>query len=230
MLLLCHRCGEEKEAETHFHPRRDNARGFQYECIACRREINKKYSRHKPKEAKEKIEEKIRDRKMDREERTRRNYTKERHDKLFQQMSQKLLAGEVFGETSRTFHFAIKLILEQQLDLFYSRTISSPIGVGRKRKVINDTLFEIQGVLSKTVERMKLVEKHEPKTPYENWLPGGQIERVKALATLGLPSSATEAEMKQRYKELAMSAHPDRGGSEELMAEINAAWAVLEKR
>jgi DnaJ-class molecular chaperone len=36
-----------------------------------------------------------------------------------------------------------------------------------------------------------------------------------SLEALGLPSDADEATVRARYKELAMSAHPDRGGSAE---------------
>lgn len=226
MLLRCRRCGEEKEAERHFYRRSDRPSGYQRECIECRKEIKKEAKERKQKEV---IDEKIKDRQINRDEKKRRNVTQERHEKLMKQLSEKLIAGEVFGETPRTFHFAIKIILEQQLDLFYGRDITSPIGVGRKRKIINETLYEIQGVLSRTVGRMKLVEKAEPMSPLDNQLPGGRIERMKALAVLGLNGSATPEDIKRRYKELARGAHPDHGGSEERMAEINAAWSMLER-
>ncbi|WP_347022477.1 DnaJ domain-containing protein [Bacteroides ovatus] len=38
---------------------------------------------------------------------------------------------------------------------------------------------------------------------------------------------ATEAEIKAAYKQAAKSAHPDAGGSNEKMQEVNAAWEVL---
>jgi len=145
------------------------------------------------------------------------------------QLAEKLVAKQAFGETSRTFHFALKTILEQQLDLFYGRTITSPIGASRKRKIVDEALYEIQGVLSRVVQRMKLVEKAEPASELDDLLPGEDRERGRALSVLGLTSVATPAEIKKRYKELARSAHPDHGGSEERMAEINAAWSKLER-
>ena len=44
---------------------------------------------------------------------------------------------------------------------------------------------------------------------------------------LGVKHDATEAEIKAAYKQAAKSAHPDAGGSNEKMQEVNAAWEVL---
>lgn len=56
----------------------------------------------------------------------------------------------------------------------------------------------------------------------------GQQERQTALAELGLEDPVTLAEIKHRYRRLAMAHHPDRGGSGERLRAINAALAVLE--
>lgn len=48
---------------------------------------------------------------------------------------------------------------------------------------------------------------------------------TKAFELLGLdPEKATETEVKRAYRTFAMSAHPDRGGSEERMKEFNLAY------
>lgn len=44
----------------------------------------------------------------------------------------------------------------------------------------------------------------------------------------GLPQSATQEQIRQRYRELALEFHPDRrGGDQALMQEINAAYQRL---
>lgn len=45
---------------------------------------------------------------------------------------------------------------------------------------------------------------------------------------LGVPKSAAPADIKRAYRKRASKAHPDRGGSDEEMARLNRALAVLE--
>jgi hypothetical protein len=56
----------------------------------------------------------------------------------------------------------------------------------------------------------------------------GQEKRQQALDELGLEDPVTPAEIKQRYRRLAMKHHPDRGGSAGRLRAINEALAVLE--
>lgn len=65
---------------------------------------------------------------------------------------------------------------------------------------------------------------------------GGAIERMKpkmdinkARDTLGVSRSATDLEIKAKYHELAKKNHPDQGGSNEKMVEINSAYEELSK-
>jgi DnaJ-class molecular chaperone len=44
---------------------------------------------------------------------------------------------------------------------------------------------------------------------------------------LGVPPTASEAEIKSHYKKLVMKHHPDRGGDPEVIKKINAAYDVL---
>jgi len=46
-------------------------------------------------------------------------------------------------------------------------------------------------------------------------------------AILGAEESAAREEIERRYKRLARSLHPDRGGDEEAMKSLNEAWGVL---
>lgn len=54
-------------------------------------------------------------------------------------------------------------------------------------------------------------------------------EREQALQVLSLHEPVTLAEVKQRYRRLAMALHPDRGGDTEQLQEINWAMAVLRR-
>jgi DnaJ-class molecular chaperone len=49
----------------------------------------------------------------------------------------------------------------------------------------------------------------------------------KSLEVLNLPVLSTMDELKSRYHTLAMQYHPDSGGDERKMAELNAAYAVI---
>ena len=53
------------------------------------------------------------------------------------------------------------------------------------------------------------------------------LERQQALATLGLPPSATADQIKRRYRYLAKRYHPDRGGDPQQMQKIIAAYTLL---
>ncbi len=56
-----------------------------------------------------------------------------------------------------------------------------------------------------------------------------QDERSEALATLGLDGSADYAAIKKRYRELAQSQHPDKGGDAQSFQKITAAKNVLDR-
>ena len=52
-------------------------------------------------------------------------------------------------------------------------------------------------------------------------------ERSEALAELGLEPGVSWAEIRQRYRRLAMQHHPDRGGDTETLQRINEAYRQL---
>jgi hypothetical protein len=54
-------------------------------------------------------------------------------------------------------------------------------------------------------------------------------DRARALEIMSLQTPVTLAEVKQRYRRLAMAAHPDRGGDTEQLQHINWAVAVLRR-
>lgn len=55
------------------------------------------------------------------------------------------------------------------------------------------------------------------------------IERQQALNVLGLPPNATPQQIKRRYRTLAKQYHPDRGGNQQQMQRIIAAYEYLTK-
>lgn len=54
-------------------------------------------------------------------------------------------------------------------------------------------------------------------------------QRAEALAVLGLDEPASADEIQQRYRQLAMTHHPDRGGDGEQFKALQQAIAVLRK-
>ena len=57
--------------------------------------------------------------------------------------------------------------------------------------------------------------------------PSGVMDRAQALQVLGLPESATAANVKDAHRRLIAGMHPDHGGSDFLAAQINQAKDVL---
>jgi hypothetical protein len=56
---------------------------------------------------------------------------------------------------------------------------------------------------------------------------GGDMDRTQALAVLGLPESASDADISAAHRRLITGLHPDQGGSDFLAAQINEARDVL---
>ena len=54
--------------------------------------------------------------------------------------------------------------------------------------------------------------------------------RESLYKILGLPDFASPEEIKKVYRKLALIHHPDRGGDQERMKLINAAYDILSKR
>ena len=53
------------------------------------------------------------------------------------------------------------------------------------------------------------------------------VARLAALAVLGLPETASQADIRRRWKALALAHHPDRGGELARFQAIELAWRTL---
>lgn len=58
---------------------------------------------------------------------------------------------------------------------------------------------------------------------------GAQDDRLEALELMGLEEPVTMVQIKKRYREKAMILHPDRGGSDSQLAELNGALDTLKR-
>ena len=56
-----------------------------------------------------------------------------------------------------------------------------------------------------------------------------EMKNQEASKLLGLGSSFSQEELKKAYKKAAMKNHPDKGGSKEIMQQVNRAYEILQK-
>lgn len=223
MLLICKKCGKELDAEEHFYPRKGTKTGYQYECKTCRKKINEKYKKTKsaerPTRGKDKKDRKPRG--------TSWNHKEAHRKRIIREGGTKISAGESIADTSRTFNFALRLIIDQQMLLFFGRNIQTATGQVRMREVLDDLSFEVRDAISRASIRMRTVHKVDIANRQTG---NGDIRLQKrrvALLALNLRESATLEEVKRAYKTLAMKAHPDHGGDARLMCRLNEALRVL---
>jgi hypothetical protein len=85
-----------------------------------------------------------------------------------------------------------------------------------------------------TLDAMRAIERHGGAAILERAFTGFTALPAPGAArewweVLGVPRTATAAEIQRAYRELAARHHPDRGGSAALMAEINAARDAAER-
>lgn len=88
--------------------------------------------------------------------------------------------------------------------------------------------------IANTIEAMRAIErwgaKHMMKAAFRAFAalpPPGAVRPWRQV--LGLGPTPTFAEAQARYRELARQAHPDSGGSEERMKDLNSAWDAAKR-
>jgi len=221
--LRCGRCHRTLEAEGNFYPKVGSKSGYQNECIQCRKEINKKYPRKKKKSGEERRESGSRKRA------NLKDFVKggEKKRLAMERAADKIKVGEVVGPTTRTLIYPLIVIIEYQLRIFYSRGVCGPVGSRKLETLIGDAMFEIKESLSRIAHRVRQVDWKVLDGGLEKGFLQDEIEEDKAREILGVGKRASEKEIKSKYRDLAKKSHPDVGGSEEMMAELNGALEVL---
>lgn len=115
-----------------------------------------------------------------------------------------------FRKTRKAFFDAVKDgNIEQALKLRHELLHTIP----KDNAEIEQILYEIQTFAI-----------HQPSQQQRARL---QENRINNLAILGLGPDATQKDIKKRYRKLAHTTHPDRGGSKEAFSRINYAYQAL---
>lgn len=219
MLIKCRKCGAELEAEKYFTRRTDTKRGYQYECRTCRAALQRKRRvKHERKEAAKPREPPLK---------VRRDQKTPHRKKVLQKAGEKIAAGAVVAESARGMTFALSLIIEQQLRLFYSKQINSPAASLKLARILEDALFEIKQAFSRAGIRMRpICAIGELTVDLEGSMKSLQA-KAAARTLLGVQECATKEEIKKAYLAKARVAHPDHKGRTEEMQKINEALTLL---
>ncbi len=153
-------------------------------------------------------------------------------------VSQKQAIGELYDEAERIGALPVlSTNLQLRLDgypLSKQRAIDDPGAAlyfqrGGSPTVIacdtyDDLTANIRGI-GLTLEAMRTIERHGATELLERAFMGFQALPAPEQwhQVLGIASGASNAEIDAAYRQLAKSAHPDRGGSETAMSRLNAA-------
>ncbi len=97
-----------------------------------------------------------------------------------------------------------------------------------------DDVADNLAAIAATLDAMRAIERHGGAIVMDRAFAGfaalpapGQHKHWRVV--LGLEAGCTLDMARQAYRALASSAHPDRGGSDAAMAELNGAWAQAQK-
>jgi hypothetical protein len=111
-----------------------------------------------------------------------------------------------------------KLTLAQLLEVRAECIAGDPDGV----PLIEAYLDRLHGAAWREDQARRQSSEEAPPRPAS-----GVMSRQEAFEGLGLPPTATDAEIRETYHRLIMKLHPDHGGSDYLAAKINQARDVL---
>ena len=108
-------------------------------------------------------------------------------------------------------------------DLFNMLKFASPDGTSPmytliRRMIRNMELGALKQMKTMVDKMIKEIAKEEAVS--------GQGD-MNPFSILGIDVDATEEEVKKAYRDKAWASHPDRGGSQEKMKRVNAAWEAI---
>lgn len=104
---------------------------------------------------------------------------------------------------------------------------------GRGLDMLADSdLLELHAECAGDADSLRVLESYLDRRLGADWRkaqspPRSDMTRDEALAILGLPTGATEEEIRAAHRRLILRVHPDAGGSADLAARINRAKDVL---
>ncbi len=122
---------------------------------------------------------------------------------------------------ARLAHWAVLSLGEEEAcwlveDAFYVRTMSSIDEFCRRKEAI---FLDFERRVRMRADQVS-----------HRTMPGHINTSLRALATLGLEYGSDDHAIKQRYRLLAKRHHPDMGGHPDRMAEVNAAYTLLQRK
>lgn len=97
---------------------------------------------------------------------------------------------------------------------------------GKQRVFACDTFYRIKDnvrAIGKTIEALRAIERNGASALLDRSLAAFEALPAKHWAVLGIEPTRDPAIIQAAYKVLAMKIHPDRGGTVQQMAELNAA-------
>lgn len=113
------------------------------------------------------------------------------------------------------------------------------VGTGARRVMAIDqytTVADNLAAVAATLAAMRAIERHggarileRAFTGFTALPPPGSAAPRAWHDVLGVAAHAPTADVRQAYRRAAAVAHPDRGGSDARMAEVNAAWAEFQR-
>jgi len=153
--------------------------------------------------------------------------TKEKHRRdLRRDALARMMDSKSVADTSRTFHFVLRLLIEEQLTLFHSKSLKTLPSKVRLARLIETTLFAISTDMHRLANNVARILIDEQERLQAN--PGLRVaERLAAFQLLNLAPEASAEDIKSSYKALARKAHPDVGGKTDQMQVLNAAYSLL---
>lgn len=158
--------------------------------------------------------------------------SRRRRQKALERAAKAVREGKPVGDTSRTFHFALRLVVEQQLELFYAPTYNeadfpNAQSVKKKFEEFHEDFAQLLRGLSNYMGRFA----RDQRARQDN-----SLMVRHALEALGLDSNQqyTLLEVRSQYRKLANQVHPDHhngtnppGDSPVTMTDLNEAFDFL---